>query len=38
MYCVSNSGKNDKSKCVCMRYEVLVQKQIQIDLPRRRMR
>ena len=29
--------KKDKSKCICMRYEILMQKQIQIGLPRRRM-
>ena len=35
MYYLSNSGKNDKSKCACMIYEILMQKQIQIGLPRR---
>ena len=37
IYYVSNNGKNNKSKCVCLRYEILMQKQIQIGLSRRRM-
>ena len=36
---MKKKGKNNdnKSKCICMRYEILMQKQIQIGLVRRRM-
>ena len=39
IYYVSTNekNKNNKSKCICTEYEMLMQKQAQIGLPRRRM-
>ena len=39
IYYVSTNekNKNNKSKCICTGYEMLMQKQAQIGLPRRRM-
>ena len=36
MYCLSNSELADKSDCVYVPEEILMQKQIQMGLPRRR--